>query len=143
MQRGRNIGITTIAMESTGVYWIPVFEILEARGFEVLLVNAASSNPDARLAIDMFCYSVRKQIAAMMAALGGVDLLVFTGGIGENDGEVRASICAGLSWAGVRLDATHNRSNHTPVSNAPVARVLILPSQEDEQIARHTGIIVC
>ena len=51
---------------------------------------------DARLAIDMFCYSVRKQIAAMMAALGGVDLIVFTGGIGENDGEVRASICAGL-----------------------------------------------
>jgi acetate kinase len=104
---------------------------------------AATSNPDARLAIDMFCYSVRKQIAAMMAALGGVDLIVFTGGIGENDGEVRASICAGLSWAGVSLDATHNRSNHAPVSNAPVARVLILPSQEDEQIARHTGIIAC
>src|SRR6202022_4614043 len=53
---------------------------------------AATSNPDARLAIDMFCYSVRKQIAAMMAALGGVDLLVFTGGIGENDSKVRASI---------------------------------------------------
>ena len=68
------------------------------------LHDAASSNPDARLAIEMFCYSVRKQIAAMMAVLGGVDLIVFTGGIGENDGEVRASICAGLSWAGVSLD---------------------------------------
>ena len=55
----------------------------------------------ARLAIDMFCYSVRKQIAAMMAALGGVDLIVFTGGIGEKDGEVRVSICAGPSWVGV------------------------------------------
>jgi acetate kinase len=54
------------------------------------LHDAASSNLDARLAIDMFCY-VRKQIAAMMAALSGVDLIVFTGGIGENDGEVRAS----------------------------------------------------
>ena len=47
------------------------------------------TNPDARLAIDMFCYSVRKQIAAMIAVLGGIDLIVFTGGIGENDGEVR------------------------------------------------------
>jgi acetate kinase len=103
------------------------------------LHDAASSNPDARLAIDMFCYSVRKQIAAMMAALGGVDLVVFTGGIGGNDGEVRASICAGLSWAGVSPDVTKERSSH----NAPVARVLVLPSQEDEQIARHTGIIAC
>jgi acetate kinase len=103
------------------------------------LHDAASSDPDARLAIDMFCYSVRKQIAAMMAALGGGDLVVFTGGIGENDGKVRASICAGLSWAGVTLDDMKSRSRH----NAPVARVLVLPSQEDEQIARHTGIIAC
>ena len=104
---------------------------------------AASSNPDARLAIDMFCYSVRKQIAAMMAVLGGADLVVFTGGIGENDGEVRASICAGLSWAGVSLDDARHHSNHNPVSNAPVSRMLVLPSQEDEQIARHTGAIAC
>jgi acetate kinase len=93
----------------------------------------------------MFCYSVRKQIAAMMAALGGVDLIVFTGGIGENDCEVRASICAGLSWAGVSLDAAQNHSNHNPVStNASAVRVLVLASQEDEQIARHTwSIIAC
>jgi acetate kinase len=88
----------------------------------------------------MFCYSVRKQIAAMMAALGGVDLVVFTGGIGENDGNVRASICAGLSWAGVSLDAIDNHAN---VSNGPAARVLVLPSQEDDQIARHTSRIAC
>jgi acetate kinase len=105
------------------------------------LHDAASSNPDARLAIDMFCYSVRKQIAAMMAALGGVDLVVFTGGIGENDGEVRASICAGLSWAGVSLDAVDNRAEYSTVRNTPAARVLVLPSQEDGQIARHTGSI--
>jgi acetate kinase len=104
---------------------------------------AATSNPDARLAIDMFCYSVRKQIAAMMAALGGVDLLVFTGGIGENDSKVRASICAGLSWAGVSLEATQDQAKQNPVSTSSVARVLVLPSQEDQQIARHTGIIAC
>ena len=58
------------------------------------LHEAAPSNADARLAIQMFCYSVRKQMAAMIAALDGVDLIVFTGGIGENDEEVRAAICA-------------------------------------------------
>jgi acetate kinase len=68
------------------------------------LYKAAPTNADARLAIQMFCYSVRKQVAAMIAALDGVDQLVFTGGIGENDEEVRAAICRGLSWIGVSLD---------------------------------------
>jgi acetate kinase len=102
---------------------------------------AASSNPDARLAIDMFCYSVRKQIAAMMAVLGGVDLIVFTGGIGENDGEVRASICAGLSWAGVMAEAIPVQANYDPVRKTAVAHVLVIPSREDDQIARHTSSI--
>ena len=103
------------------------------------LQEAASSNADARLAIQMFCYSVRKQMAAMIAALDGVDLIVFTGGIGENDGEARAAICGGLSWIGVSLDEARNRSANNPISD-PASRcpVLVLASQEDEQIARHT-----
>jgi acetate kinase len=103
------------------------------------LHEAASSNADARLAIQMFCYSVRKQVAAMTAALGGVDLLVFTGGIGENDAETRAAICDGLSWLGVSLDPARNQSGQNPISD-PASRcaVRVLPSQEDEQIARHT-----
>ena len=96
------------------------------------LHEAASTSADARLAIDMFCYSVRKQIAAMIAVLGGVDLIVFTGGIGENDGKVRAAICSGLDWAGVVLeDERDDRST-------PRCQVRVLASQEDEQIARHT-----
>jgi acetate kinase len=83
------------------------------------LHEAAASNGDARLAIRMFCYSVRKQLAAMIAALEGVDLIVFTGGIGEHDQKVRAEICEGLSWCGV-------------------GAVRVFTSQEDEQIARHT-----
>jgi acetate kinase len=83
------------------------------------LREAAASNADARLAIQMFCYSVRKQVAAMIAALEGVDLIVFTGGIGEHDEEVRTEICDGLSWFGV-------------------GSVRVLTSREDEQIARHT-----
>jgi acetate kinase len=103
------------------------------------LHEAASANADARLAIQMFCYSVRKQVAAMIAALDGVDLIVFTGGIGENDGEARSAICGGLSWIGVRLDEARNRSANNPI-NDPASRcsVLVLASREDEQIARHT-----
>jgi acetate kinase len=91
----------------------------------------------------MFCYSVRKQVAAMTAALDGAHLLVFTGGIGENDAEVFAAICSGLSWIGIRLDQVWNRSANNPISD-PASRcaVLVLPSQADEQIARHTWAVV-
>jgi acetate kinase len=107
------------------------------------LHEAASSTPDARLAIRMFCYSMRKQVAAMTAALDGADLLVFTGGIGENDAEVRAAICGGLSWIGIRLDEARNRSANNPISD-PASRctVFVLASQEDEQIARLTWALV-
>ncbi|HEY5237057.1 MAG TPA: acetate/propionate family kinase [Rhizomicrobium sp.] len=103
------------------------------------LHEAAPSSADARLAIEMFCYSVRKQLAAMMAALDGADMIVFTGGIGENDAKVRAAICHGLSWIGVNLDEARNLSANNPVSDsASRCAVLVLPSLEDEQIARHT-----
>jgi acetate kinase len=107
------------------------------------LHEAASSNARAHLAIQMFCYSVRKQLAAMIAALDGVDLVVFTGGIGENDGEARAAICSGLSWIGVSLDEARNRSATNPVSD-PASRcsVQVLASQEDEQIARHSWALL-
>ena len=103
------------------------------------LHEAAASNADARLAIQMFCYSVRKQVAAMIAAIDGADLIVFTGGIGENDSEVRAAICSGLSWIGVSLDEVRNLSANNPINN-PESRcsVRVVASQEDEQIARHT-----
>jgi acetate kinase len=96
------------------------------------LHQAASTNADAGLAIDMFCYSVRKQIAAMIAVLGGVDLIVFTGGIGENDAQVRGEICNGLRWAGVVME-----DERAPLST-PRCQVQVLASQEDDQIARHT-----
>ena len=107
------------------------------------LHEAAASNADARLAIRMFCYSARKQLAAMIAALDGVDLIVFTGGIGENDGEVRAAICGGLSWIGISLDESRNRAANDPISD-PASRcpVRVMVSQEDLQIARHTGALL-
>jgi acetate kinase len=89
---------------------------------------AAASNPYARLAIQMFCYSVGKQIAAMTAALEGIDLLVFTGGIGEHDAHVRLEICSRLAWMGIQPDSD------TPSRCA----VRVIAAQEEAQIARHT-----
>ncbi len=103
------------------------------------LHDAAGANPDARLAVDMFCSSVRKWIAAMISVLDGVDLIVFTGGIGENDPVARAAICDGLGWIGVRLEDAQNRAGETRISAASSrCEVRVLSSQEDEQIARHT-----
>ena len=109
------------------------------------LHEAAASNADARLAIQMFCYSVRKQLAGMIAALDGVDMLVFTGGIGENDAQARAVICAGLAWIGVSLDDARNRFARNPINGcASRCTVLVLASQEGEQIARHTrAVLTC
>jgi acetate kinase len=79
----------------------------------------------------------------MTAALDGLDLLVFTGGIGEHDAEVRAEICSALSWLGIILDPARNRSLGDPISN-PLSRctVRVLPSEEDAQIAVHTWDLV-
>jgi acetate kinase len=101
---------------------------------------AAASNADAALAIRMFCYAVRKQLAAFWAVLDGVDAIVFTGGIGEHDAAVRAEVCSGLSALGVQLDESRHGALLDPISSAGSScQVHVLPSLEDEQIARHTG----
>ena len=111
------------------------------------LRDLSAMSADARLAIQMFCYSVRKQIAAMIAALNGIDMLVFTGGIGENHPQVRTDICQGLYWIGVRLNEDRNqsacKSAHVAISDETSrCRVLVLPSLEDEQIALHTATLI-
>ena len=75
--------------------------ISEQSGDLQKLRQLAPAVPAAQLAIDIFCRSVAKQIAAMIASLGGLDLLVFSGGIGEHDAETRNAICADLAWAGI------------------------------------------
>jgi len=104
------------------------------------LHEAEANNANARLAVQMFCASVAKELAAQATVLGGVDLIVFSGGIGENDAAVRAAICAALGWCGVALDASRNQCGQGLISaDASRCAVRVLPSQEDEQIARHTA----
>jgi len=97
----------------------------------------------AKLAIDIFCYRVRKYIGAFLAAMGGADAIVFTGGIGENSPAVRANICGGLEWAGLSLDVEKNR-NTTGVEgmisreNSRLA-AYVIPTDEELLIARDTA----
>lgn len=100
---------------------------------------AAAADSDVRLAIAMFCSSVAKHLAAMMTVLEGVDMIVFTGGIGQNDADVRARICARLAWTGIRLDSARNALSADPISDATSrCTVRVLPPQEERQIARHS-----
>ena len=76
------------------------------------LLSAAEGKPDSRaaLALDMFCYRVRKYIGAYLAVLGGADGVVFGGGIGERSAVIRAQICEGMDWCGLRLDPMRNEA---------------------------------
>jgi acetate kinase len=97
-------------------------------------------NTAARLAVDEFVYVLRKCIGAYAMVLGGVDLLVFTGGIGEHDAATRAEVCAGMEWLGVRLDAARNMAvvGEAVISAEDSAvRLMVIPAEEDRMIARH------
>ena len=95
-----------------------------------------------RLAIQMFCYRARKYMGAFLACMGGADAVVFTGGIGENQPEIRAQICEGLEWAGLRLDG--NRNNQMAGVEGQIStndsrlHAFVIPTDEELLIARDT-----
>jgi acetate kinase len=104
---------------------------------------AASGNQGAQLAIEVFCASIRKVIAAYTAVLGGLDMLVFAGGIGEHSALVRGRVCEGLTFLGISIDDPTNQSNGRTISaNHSKVPVRIVPSQEDRQIARHSRTLL-
>jgi acetate kinase len=101
--------------------------------------NGSTRAVRAKLAFDMFVHRLRREIGGMIAVLGGLDVLVFTAGIGENSADVRATACAPLAFAGVQLDPAKNAQ---PAADADISattsavRVLIIAAQEDWMIAR-------
>jgi acetate kinase len=101
-------------------------------------LHQAADNPRAQCAIEIFCRSAAKAVGAFVTILGGLDLLIFTGGIGEHDAKVREKICAALEPLGVTVDPQSNQSNLRRIS-AINSRVpaFVLPSDENTQIARH------
>jgi acetate kinase len=103
----------------------------------------ASREREAREAIDLFCYRLVREIGALAAVLGGLDALVFTGGIGEHAAPVRERACRALGWLGLELDAEANAADATVIAR-PGSRVaaLVLPTNEEWMIARHTAAAV-
>jgi len=99
----------------------------------------ASSDPRARLAIDLYCYRIGRELGSLAAALGGLDAMVFTGGIGENSAAIRERVCRDAAWLGVELDAAANGAGG-PCISTPEARASAwtIPTNEELMIARHT-----
>jgi acetate kinase len=92
------------------------------------------------LAVDYFVYRAAKEIGALAAVLGGIDALVFTGGIGENSGEIRRRICAASAWLGIELDEEANTRRTPRISKTGSrASAWVIPTNEELMIARHTG----
>jgi acetate kinase len=98
-----------------------------------------SADPKAKLAIDLYCYRIARELGSLAAALAGLDALVFTGGVGENATAIRARVCADAAWLGLQLDDDANRRGGPRISTAasPVA-AWIVPTDEELTIARHT-----
>ena len=133
---------------------------MDARGIENLLYNEsgllgvsgissdmrtllASSDPKATLAIDLYCYRIRRELGSLAAALGGLDAIILTGGIGENSAAIRERVCRDAAWLGVELDRSANNAGGPCIttSGAPVSAWAI-PTNEELMIARHTHRLI-
>src|SRR5215218_104137 len=107
------------------------------------LLDRETDDGHAAEAVALFCYQAKKFLGALAAALGGLDALVFTGGIGEHAAPVRGRVCEGLEFLGIRLDADRNAA-HAPVisSEAAAVTVRVVPTDEDLMVARHTRRLI-
>jgi acetate kinase len=109
-----------------------------------VLSAAGQGGPDARLAVGVYLHRLRREIAAMAAAMNGLDALVFTGGVGEHSGEIRAAAAAGLEFLGVRIDPARNDATTDAEITASGARVrtLVVTAREDLEIARQARAVL-
>ncbi|MCZ7598834.1 MAG: acetate/propionate family kinase [Gammaproteobacteria bacterium] len=103
----------------------------------------ASDDPQAAFAVDMFVYRIVRECGSLAAALGGIDAIVFTGGIGARSAPVRARVCEGLQWLGASIDRERNESGAARIE-APGSSILAaaVPTNEELVIARHTRDLV-
>jgi acetate kinase len=107
------------------------------------LLEQRQREPHAAQAVELFCYQLRKYIGALTAVLGGLDTLVFTGGIGERAAPVRWETCQQLAYLGIALDPQQN-AVHAEVISTPqsTCTVRVIPTNEDLMIARHTRTLL-
>jgi acetate kinase len=99
----------------------------------------ASEDPRAELAVELFCYRIRRELGSLAAALGGVDAIVFTAGIGENAPQIRSRVCRDAAWVGVEIDEEANAKGLERIStDTSRVAVWVIPTNEELMIARHT-----
>jgi acetate kinase len=103
----------------------------------------SSKEPRAELAIDLFAYRIRREMGSLIAALGGVDAIVFTGGIGENAEQIRERVCRDLAWLGVEVDVDANARRGPCISTAGSrVKAWVIRTNEELMIARHTRCVI-
>jgi acetate kinase len=106
---------------------------------------AAAGDARARLALDVFVDAIRRYVGAFLVRLGGVDVMTFSGGIGENSPDIRAAVCEGLGVFGLDLDAARNATadgESTISTDSSPARILVIPADEERIVARATAEVV-
>ena len=107
------------------------------------LLEVESSDSNAAQAIQLYCYHIKKQVAALAAALGGLDILVFTGGIGENSPVIRERVCTDLAFLGIELDKSLNYAASENISELPSrVQVFAIPTNEELMMATHVKTFV-
>lgn len=134
-------GIDNLLNKQSGVFGVSGV----SSDFRDLTAASAQGNEHAQLALDMFYYSVKKRIGSGVAAMGGVDAVVFTAGVGENDGEARAAIVDGLDYMGIKIDAEKNklRGEAMDISAQDASvKTLVIPTNEELMIALDTVRLV-
>src|SRR5262245_52198147 len=153
---GLPMGTRCGALDPGVVLYLMEERKLDARAIERLLYNEsgllgvsgvssdmrallASAAPSAKLAIDLYVYRIARELGSLAAALGGLDAIVFTGGIGEHAALIRARVCDDAAWLGVELDAATNARGGPRIStDRSRVRAWVLPTNEELMIARHT-----
>jgi acetate kinase len=157
---GLMMGTRTGSLDPGVVLYLMDQRGMDARAIEKLLYNQSgllgvsgissdmrtlleSHEPRARLAIDLYCYRIRRELGSLAAVLGGLDALVFTAGIGENSAAIRARVLDDATWLGVERDAAANDAGG-PLLTTKASRVvgLALPTNEELMIATHTRQVI-
>lgn len=129
-------GITKLLYKASGLLGVSGI----SQDMRALLDSAA---PEAAEAVELFCYRIARELGSLAAALGGLDALVFTAGIGEHAAPVRERICRQSEWLGVKLDEAANDRHATRIgSDASKVDVLVLPTNEEWMIAQHTAALI-
>lgn len=158
---GLMMGTRTGSIDPAVIFYLMRNEKMSAEEVEILLYNksgllgvsglsndmrtlrkAAPENPNAREALDMFAYRVSREIGSLASALGGLDALVFTAGIGENDSELRADVVTGLAYLGFTLDQDANGKRAEKISKSEMPIALVLPTNEEMMIARQSAALL-